>query len=99
MKVVRRGVFETNSSSTHSISIVAKEDYDKWENGEILFDKNREVFVPISEVESYEAEHKYCNLQTSEEYFDDDYLESFETTYTTKSGDVVVAFGMYGYDG
>ena len=25
--------------------------------------------------------------------------ESFETTHTTKSGDEVVAFGYYGYDG
>lgn len=36
MKVIRRGVFETNSSSTHSITMCSKEDYDKWEQGEML---------------------------------------------------------------
>ena len=35
MKVIRRGVFETNSSSTHSITMCSKEDYDKWESGDV----------------------------------------------------------------
>lgn len=34
---VRRGVFETNSSSTHSITMCMKSDYDKWSNGEGYF--------------------------------------------------------------
>lgn len=34
---VRRGVFETNSSSTHSITMCMKSDYDKWINGEVYF--------------------------------------------------------------
>jgi hypothetical protein len=33
---IRVGVFETNSSSTHSITMCSKEEYDKWENGEML---------------------------------------------------------------
>lgn len=28
---IRRGVFETNSSSTHSITMMMKTDYDRWE--------------------------------------------------------------------
>lgn len=98
MKVIRRGVFETNSSSTHSISIVAQEDYDKWENGEVLFDEDNNEFVPLDKVDEYKQKHKYCDLQTSKQYFSGD-LESFEDTFTTKSGDKVVAFGMFGYDG
>ena len=31
---VRRGVFETNSSSTHSITMCLESEYDKWLNGE-----------------------------------------------------------------
>ena len=27
---IRRGVFESNSSSTHTLTIMMKEDYDKW---------------------------------------------------------------------
>ena len=33
-KQVRRGVFETNSSSTHSLTMCLKSDYDKWLKGE-----------------------------------------------------------------
>ena len=33
------------------------------------------------------------------EYFDYDGLESFEHYYTSESGDKIVAFGKYGYDG
>ena len=47
MKVaIRRGVFETNSSSTHSMTIVAKEDFDKWKKGELLFDRYK---TPLTE--------------------------------------------------
>ena len=36
-RVIRRGVFETNSSSTHSITMVSSEDYNKWQNGELFY--------------------------------------------------------------
>ena len=32
---IRREVFETNSSSTHSITICDESDYEKWVNGEL----------------------------------------------------------------
>lgn len=34
---VRQGVFETNSSSTHSITIVPKDEFEKWKRGEVYF--------------------------------------------------------------
>ena len=38
---IRRGVFETNSSSTHSITLMMKKDYDRWQKGDLyLFDTN-----------------------------------------------------------
>lgn len=36
---IRKGLFETNSSSTHSLTMCSEEDYDKWENGELFFKK------------------------------------------------------------
>ena len=33
---IRRGVFETNSSSTHSLTMCLKSDYDRWTKGEVL---------------------------------------------------------------
>ena len=34
---IRLGVFETNSSSVHSLTMVEKPDYERWKKGEILF--------------------------------------------------------------
>ena len=36
---IRKGLFETNSSSIHSLSILSKKDYEKWKNGELYFDE------------------------------------------------------------
>lgn len=36
---VRRSVFETNSSSVHSITMCKKSDYDAWKNGDLLLYK------------------------------------------------------------
>lgn len=32
---IRQGVFETNSSSTHSITIAQESDFNKWKNGDV----------------------------------------------------------------
>ena len=42
---VRQGVFETNSSSTHSLTICTEDEYNKWKKGELLFDYWDEEFV------------------------------------------------------
>lgn len=34
---VRQGVFETNSSSVHSLTMMMKDDYEKFENGELFY--------------------------------------------------------------
>lgn len=43
MKKIRNNTFETNSSSTHSLTICTKEDYKKWENGELYYYDERLV--------------------------------------------------------
>lgn len=37
---VRRGCFETNSSSVHSLSMCMKSEYDEWEKGKSYFNTN-----------------------------------------------------------
>lgn len=118
-KVIRRGVFETNSSSTHSITMCSQEDYDKWEKGEVLFVDGD--FVTREEAIEELKKDKYFNknnpdfdftdeeevndalvdndYKTSDQYWYNCDLETFEETYTTKSGEVIIAFGYYGYDG
>ena len=122
MIVVRRGTFETNSSSTHSITMCSENEYDKWKSGELLFDYWNDELITKEEYEKkYNEEKKeyltkYPNEteEDFEDYMEDDkryytftefweYIESdyetFEEKYETKSGDKVVAFGYYGYNG
>lgn len=42
---VRRGVFETNSSSTHSLIICSDKTYNDWKNEKIVYDSYDEEFV------------------------------------------------------
>ena len=46
---IRKNVFETNSSSTHSMTLVKKEEYDKWVKGEYYFWIDSWVFIPKEE--------------------------------------------------
>lgn len=134
---IRRGTFETNSSSTHSLTICSAEEFESWKKGEVLFDEwSRNKFISTYELndshkqmaeEEYEnnkdefskdwedlsedAKKKYYkkyaknhylvneDAKTYNDYMYDGYLEAFEKYYTTQSGDKIVVFGKYGYDG
>lgn len=56
MRQIRRGVFETNSSSTHSITICPQETYDKWLNGTALYDDLNNDFIEAEELTPYDYE-------------------------------------------
>lgn len=51
MKTIRYGSFETNSSSTHSITMCMESDFLKWKNGEMYWNRWDEKLVPKEEVE------------------------------------------------
>lgn len=58
MKVqIRRGVFETNSSSVHSVSICTKTDYDRWVNNEIKYNPYKDNFLVNEEADKYNVEN------------------------------------------
>ena len=120
---IRRGVFETNSSSVHSLTMCSGEEYEKWENGEVLFWSDKDKFGTrediIEEMKNmrYSWNNDLCypnvnwkdedevddifsdeGIKTCEEFFDNEYFETFEQRYTTPNGDKVVAFGYYGHD-
>lgn len=61
---IRRGVFETNSSSTHSLTMCLKSDYDKWANGELLLYTGWGYGYP--EDHSPEENHFYTKEQVIE---------------------------------
>lgn len=105
MKIcVRRGIFETNSSSVHSLCICSADDYDKWKNGELLYDFYNDVLIEDSdEIQQSRKECKekgYANDYVNyDEYLERlSYFDTYVRSYKSKSGDDIVAFGYYGHD-
>lgn len=71
---VRRGVFETNSSSVHSITMCSGEEYHKWRNDEVLFwgRKNKfgtkqEIINELKNEKWYDGTPRYQNTDWSDE--------------------------------
>ena len=60
---IRHSVFETNSSSTHSLTMCSKEDFDKWVDGKLMFDTYNdtlvEINIKITEHDKTEAKKQY----------------------------------------
>lgn len=86
MKIVRYNTFETNSSSTHSLVILSKEEYNTWRNNEMVLDIYSGEIKPLDPNKNlvrnedgsvdYNGKH-YDDIteMMEEEYedFDDDY--------------------------
>lgn len=53
MRTIRRGTFETNSSSAHSITVMRKEDWENFKKGE--------AFI-TEEIKRYSSEDGYYNM-------------------------------------
>ena len=119
---IRRGVFETNSSSTHSLTMMMKSDYDRWHKEQLYLYGNGwgwEFSKPVENQlytrdEAVEFAKKNRYYKDKEEIDDEilkdigfiswddegnEYLEGFYEEFTTPSGETIVAFGEYGYDG
>lgn len=93
MKVqIRHDLFETNSSSVHSLTIVPESEIDKWREGKLFYSYDEDRLIPISEIENYDPD-----WISNFEDFGDEY-ETFFEKYTSPSGDKIVAFGYYGHD-
>lgn len=107
---IRNNIFETNSSSVHSITICSEEKFEKWKNGEFLFDKEKDDLVTLEKCEEfkssefYNEKYDYDRFLTYDQFFnwqgDDSYLDYMEKyqTHQTINGTDVVAFGYYGHD-
>ena len=120
---IRRGVFETNSSSTHSLTMMMKNDYERWHKEELyLFNDyafgwdfaqpvkgclytRDEAIEWVKNNEYYKNEEKFGYDILRDAGFiswndeGNEYLEGFYEEFTTPSGETIVAFGEYGYDG
>lgn len=100
-KQIRTSVWETNSSSVNTLTIMTKEEYKdwdkKWDDPDWVWDYMNEIWVNKNESEEYK---KY-----PDEFWENpcgecgDYYDIETTEYTTEHGDEVVAVSIYGYDG
>lgn len=115
MKVIRAGVFETNSSSTHSLCICTQEEFDAWKKGQLYYDYWHDTLIAEKDIPMEEREliHLDEDAEENEDKYDEitDAKSSYQTfgyeeslvwydkKFTTPSGDKMVAFGWYGYDG
>ena len=95
MRKVRREMFETNSSMVHSLCIVTEDDFNKFKNGELIYDRWDEELVDASKVNLDEDED---NQYWTEEDFGGEWYEVSYDTFTTPSGDKMVAMCYYGHD-
>ena len=112
---IRRGVFETNSSSVHSMIICSKAEFEKLVCGELYINTWGDELVTREKM--IEDVSKYFDREKLEAMDEDDFLavirdNGFETLdswgnglyhfkqeYTTEHGDKIVAFGRHGFDG
>ena len=99
-KQIRRGVFETNSSSVHSLTMCMESDFDKWVAGELVWSRWGDELVPITDETKKSMEEDEREYLTYEQFNDYDYIdyETFEDSYTTPNGETVKSFGYYGHD-
>lgn len=65
MLVVRRNVFETNSSSTHSITMCSEDEYNKWQKGGLLYKRWAGEFYTKEQIieEAKKKQVKYLEEQ------------------------------------
>lgn len=56
---IRRGTFETNSSSVHSLTMCTANEFQKWRDGEVLFWGDTEKFATKEQIIS-ELKNKRC---------------------------------------
>ena len=54
MKLIRSNIFETNSSSTHSLVMCMADDYEAWKNGKAYYiEASNEILKPGKELDDY----------------------------------------------
>ena len=87
MKQIRKNVFETNSSSTHTLAICTEDEYKDWQDGKLLFNKWNETFVKnsikITKQDREEAQRHYnqCKGKYYKDWFELTDTEREEYTY------------------
>ena len=93
MKVqIRRGVFETNSSSVHSITMCKISDWNEWKQGNMMYCPEKEKLLPTSKAEEYNKEFLSRNNISTDRLsvYDIDYINDYKSF-----GDLYLTFNDY----
>ena len=72
MYSIRRNVFETNSSSTHSLIICSEKMYNDWKTMKVVYDNDNDEFVEAkqpTEIDFHKAEVMY--MENKSDYMKD----------------------------
>ena len=72
---IRRNIFETNSSSTHSLTMCSEEEFEQWKNGKVLFDEDGETFVKASELSNKDKESAAQEYEDNKDEYSKDWSE------------------------
>lgn len=89
---IRNGVFETNSSSVHTMTICTKKEFEGWENADLLYNTDTEKFITLAELSKYD-EYEKEDIKTFDEYRNMFDYGMDVKEYKTESGDEITVFG------
>lgn len=93
MKTTRKNLFETNSSSTHVLTMCTATEFEDWEKGKYLYDTTTDKLVPVDQCR-YGNPDRYYTKDQYDKYVDsilDDCCgEYFEDSYND-----IKAFGFF----
>ena len=108
MKIIRNATFETNSSSTHALVILSKQEYEDFCNDKIALNLHNGNTVPLNkniivnedgtytyEGENYDSLYELmCDEIIDDEYATQDYLDHYAEVVEKEVGDKV-AMSIY----
>ena len=103
---IRKGVFETNSSSTHSLSVCSLERWKQFEKNKLYYNFFQDIFYTEEQLmvknnlKTKSELKKYCKEEgwyTIDGFRELSY-ETFEEIVRTPKGEKIMIFGYYGYN-
>ena len=107
---IRRGVFETNISSTHSLTMCSEEEFEAWKRGEVLFQEyGEENFISATKLSEHDKKMAQEDYEENKDDFQKDWNDLSEDTkqkyYTkyAKENDIIdedaKTYDQYMHDG
>ena len=95
---IRNNIFETNSSSVHTLVICTEDEFNKFYCDKLWYYTWTDELVTKEQKEKIEKNNEsYGEFLSFDDFFENTNLETFEE-HKTIDGAKVVVFGRYGYE-